>query len=172
MLNKSNIEKILDVIFKYPTTKFTIRELARKTAISAPTAMIIVRTLKKEQIVRELRVATASQISANLESEIYRRKKLVYNIEEIFSSDLIDYLDKIYKNPKAIILFGSYSKGYDIEKSDIDIAILTEEKHKLNLDVFEKKLVRSISIHEITLNKVSEEFKNNLSNGIILKGAI
>ncbi|MBI4154792.1 nucleotidyltransferase domain-containing protein [Candidatus Woesearchaeota archaeon] len=172
MLNKSNTNKILSVIFSYPTTKFTIRELARKTGISAPTAMIIVRTLKKEGIVKELRVATASQVSANLESEVYRRKKLVYNLEEIFLSNLIEYLSETYKDPNAIILFGSYSKGYDIEKSDIDIAVITEEKRKLDLDVFEKKLARKISIHEITLDKISEEFKNNLCNGIVLKGAL
>lgn len=172
MLNKSNIDKILDIIFKYPTEKFTIRELARKVGISAPTAMIIVRTLKKEQIVNELRVATASQISANLESEVYRRKKLVNNIEEIFNSNLIEHLVKMYKDPKAIILFGSYSKGYDTEKSDIDIAIITEEKIKLDLIVFEKKLARNISIHEISLSKVSEEFKNNIYNGIVLRGAL
>ena len=172
MLNKSNIEKILDIIFKYPTANFTIRELGRKAGISAPTAMNIIRSLKKEQIIKESKVATASQISANLESEIYRRKKLVYNLEEIFSSNLIEYLVKIYRDPKAIILFGSYSKGYDIEKSDIDIAVITEEKNKLDLDVFEKKLVRSISLHEITLNKSSEEFKNNIYNGIVLRGAL
>lgn len=172
MLNKSNTDEVLSIIFKYPTTKFTIRELARKTEISAPTAMTIVRILQKEQIIKEETVATASQISANLESETYRRKKLIYNIEEVFSSSLVEYLTKTYKDPRAIILFGSYSKGYDIEKSDIDIAVITEEKHKLGLDVFEKKLARKISIHEITLDKISEEFKNNLYNGIVLKGAI
>lgn len=172
MLKKSNIEKLKEVIFKQPLTKFTIRELARKANIAPPTAMVFVHDLLKEGFVREERVARASQISANFENKLYRRKKQAYNLDSIYSSGLIDYIITEYNDPKAIILFGSYARGDDIERSDIDIAILTSERKNLDLKKYEKTLARTISIHEIQLENVSEEFKNNLHNGIILHGAL
>lgn len=172
MLNKSNIERVLEIIFKQPTTKFTIRELGRKSGITPPTALKIVRMLQKEGIVREERVARASQISANFESPAYRRKKMVYNVDSAFSSGLVDMLVKAYNDPKAIILFGSYARGDDIEHSDIDIAILTTEERRIDFAPYTKVLARSISIHHVQLDKISEEFKNNLCNGIVLWGAL
>lgn len=172
MLRKSNTEKVLEVIFKEPTAKFTIRELARRTEISPPTSLHIVRNLVKEGILQESKVATASQISANFESEAYKRKKKAYNIESIYTSGLIDYLRRVYHEPKAIIMFGSYARGEDVERSDIDIAIITAEEKILDLKQFEKALSRTINIHETALEKVSQEFRNNLYNGVVLYGAI
>ncbi|MBI2135854.1 nucleotidyltransferase domain-containing protein [Candidatus Woesearchaeota archaeon] len=71
----------------------------------------------------------------------------------------------------AVILFGSYSRGEDIEGSDIDIAILTNKKLELNLERYNKKLERHINIHEILVEKISAEFKANLWNGIVLEGS-
>ncbi len=172
MLKKSNIERVLETIFKYPTTRFTIRGLARKVKIAPPTALGIVRALQKEGIIREEKVGRASQVSANFESEKYRRKKQIYNLDALYSSGLVDFLVTAYNDPKAIILFGSFSHGNDIEQSDIDIAVITQEEKVLELTSFERILARRISIHEIKLDKVSQEFKNNLYNGIMLYGAL
>jgi predicted nucleotidyltransferase len=172
MLRKTSTENVLEVIFKEPTRKFTIRELARITDIAPPTALRIVRALIKEEILNEAKVATASQISANLKSETYKRKKKAYNIESTYSSGLLDHLLKLYHEPKAIILFGSYARGEDIERSDIDIAIITAEEKSPDLKHFEKELARTINIHETDLSSASQEFKNNLYNGIVLYGAL
>jgi predicted nucleotidyltransferase len=172
MLNKSNIEKVLEIIFRQPMTKFTIRELGRKAGMTPPTALKIVRLLQKEGIVREERVARASQINANFENLLYKRKKQVFNLDSVYSSGIVDYLAKLYDDPKAIVLFGSYARGDDIERSDIDIVILTKEGKTPELKRFEQVLARKISIHEVQLDKVSEEFKNNLCNGIVLWGAL
>lgn len=172
MLKKSNIEKVLEMIYKFPTTKRTIREMARKTSLAPPTALEFVRLLKKEGFIRKSRVARASQISANLESQYYKRRKRAYNLISIYESGLLDHLIKTYNDPSAIILFGSYSRGEDVEKSDIDLAILTSQHKRLNLHQFEKKLARKVSIHEIEFDRISEELRNNLYNGIVLHGAL
>ena len=172
MLEKSNINKVLAIIFSQPTVKFTVRELARFTKLAPPTVSGFVRELLLEQIIRESHVARASQISANLESISYKRAKVLHNVYSLFNSGLLDFLIDAYEDPKAIILFGSYVRGEDIERSDIDLAILTSKHKNLNIQRFGKQLGRKISIHEITLNNVSEEFKNNLFNGIVLHGAI
>jgi len=69
-------------------------------------------------------------------------------------------------------LFGSYSRGEDIENSDIDIAIIGRKK-QIDLTEFEKILNRKINI--ITFNNFKEIHKNlkeNLFNGITLTGGI
>ena len=72
--------------------------------------------------------------------------------------------------PDVIILFGSASKGEDIEGSDIDLYLQCEEK-KLDLEKYEKELKRKINLFfEKNFNKLSEELKSNIINGDKLKG--
>ena len=68
------------------------------------------------------------------------------------------------------MVFGSYSKGEDISKSDIDVAVVTKKGAKLDLKDFEKYLRRKISIYEIQINDSSKEFLNNLANGTVVYG--
>lgn len=82
---------------------------------------------------------------------------------------LLDYLSENLM-PDCIILFGSASKGEDMKDSDIDLFIQSKEK-KVKLDKFEKKLNRKINIFYCErYEDLSKELKNNIINGIILKG--
>ena len=96
--------------------------------------------------------------------------KKYYNLKTICETGLVRFLRDKYEEPEAIILFGSYSKGEDISKSDIDIAIITKKSLDLDLSKYEKKLKRKISIHEIQIKKAEKEFLNELANGIVLYG--
>ena len=90
-------------------------------------------------------------------------------MRSIKETGLLDYL---YEKcmPDAIILFGSVSKGEDVEESDIDIFMQCKETN-LKLDVFERALSRKIQIHFADdFNKLSKELRNNIMNGIVLKG--
>jgi predicted nucleotidyltransferase len=72
--------------------------------------------------------------------------------------------------PKSIVLFGSYSRGEDIESSDIDIFVECK-KEQVNIIKFNKKLKRNIEIRfKENFNKYPKELKNNIINGIILSG--
>jgi predicted nucleotidyltransferase len=74
--------------------------------------------------------------------------------------------------PNVIILFGSASKGEDLQESDLDIFMECEET-KLNLLKYEKIINRKINIlFNPKFNNLSNELKNNIMNGIILKGYI
>ncbi|MBU4308308.1 MAG: nucleotidyltransferase domain-containing protein [Nanoarchaeota archaeon] len=90
----------------------------------------------------------------------------------LYESRLIDYLKKFYEEPKSIILFGSYSKGLDTEKSDIDICVITDKNDLPDLTIFEKKLNRKINIINSNINNMKKEFKNSLINGNVLEGYI
>ena len=89
----------------------------------------------------------------------------------IYSSGIIEFLVNKY-SPSSISVLGSYSKGEDVEKSDVDIAVITNNKEQADLEKFEKKLNRKVHLLLFETKKTSEEFFNNLINGIIFYGVL
>lgn len=171
MLEKNNTYKLLEVFFDSPGREFHIRELSRITKISAPTILLAVELLEKRGFLITYKKGNLKIVKASSTTAFYRSKR-VRNMEKIYESGLVDYLINKYENPKAVVLFGSFSRGDDIETSDIDIAVLTTAHKELDLKSFEKKLARKISIHEVDIKKISNEFYNNLINGILMEGAV
>jgi predicted nucleotidyltransferase len=163
-------EKIMEVIFAEPEKWIHIRELARKSKTSPNTAKTYVAEEKKKGILKTKKEGNMVLCKANMESENYLIKKRLSNISKIFDSGAIDYLDNYYDHPKAIILFGSYSRGEDISTSDLDIAIITQNKKRPDLSRYEKILKRKIELSLLTNKEISKEFFNNLINGFVLKG--
>lgn len=173
MIDKNSNSIVLGTLFDNPTKEFHARELSRKTGLSIFSVLEAVKKLSKEGLVSVHKKGNMKIVKAVHSTEFIRAKR-IDNLEKIYDSGLVDYLSEPYNKPEAIILFGSYSRGDDIETSDIDIAIITKDRkdHKNNLEKFEKLLSRKISLHEIDLKKISREFHNNLVNGIVLEGAI
>ena len=99
------------------------------------------------------------------------RLKQILNLDNIYSSGLVDRLVEVYHAPDAIILFGSYSRGEDTEDSDIDIAVLTGRKQiDESYAKQEKELKRKLSIKIISPKNITKEFTLSLANGVILYG--
>ena len=172
MIEKSTIEKVLAVFFENPSKDgFHLRELSRITKLSMPTIISTTDKLAKEHLIIKIKGMVMTKVVAYRENEKFTRYKLLHNLEKIYESKIIEFLSKEYHYPKAIILFGSFSRGEDIESSDIDIAILIKRKLNLDLSKYEKTLKKTVNIHEVNMNKISEEFKANLANGIVLEGS-
>ncbi len=171
MLEKNNTDKLLELFFDSPRREFHIRELSRIAKISAPTILLAVEALEKRGFLTTHKKGNLKIVKASSTIAFYRSKR-VRNMEKIYESGLMDYLINEYESPKAIILFGSFSRGDDIETSDVDMAVLTTIHKELDLKSFEKNLARKISVHEMDIKKVSKEFYNNLINGILMEGAI
>lgn len=171
MIEKSTIQKVLNLFFDNPSKEFHLREISRLLKLSMPTIIDTTDILSKEELVKKTKEKVVTKVQANRENVNFARFKRLYNLENIYKSGVIDYISDSYNHPKNIILFGSFSRGDDIEKSDIDIAVFTKKKIDLNLEKYEKFLRKHINIHEIDLDKVSKEFKANLANGIVLDGS-
>ncbi|MEM2131528.1 MAG: nucleotidyltransferase domain-containing protein [Candidatus Woesearchaeota archaeon] len=167
ILFKETTYKIAKLIFNYPNKVFHIRLLEKETKLSTTAVISAIKELKDILIIEKTNITT--NIKANLDSEDYRFYKRILNLNEI--KDLIEYLIDSFGTPETIVLFGSYSRGEDIEKSDIDLLIISKNKPKINLSKFEKDLNRKISLYVFeNLNNSSNEFKNSISNGIVLYG--
>lgn len=169
MLIETNKQRMLAFAFENPTRKIHVRELARELRISAPSVLKNAEELAKRGLLRIERGAL-TVVSANAESREFVRMKRAFNLQSIYESGLVDALAE--SNPEAIVLFGSYSRGEDIERSDIDIAVISGRKISVDPAKFEKKLHRTVSVHEITRTDVSSHFWSNITNGIVLEGAL
>ena len=164
------VNKVLEFFLKNPITTIHLRELARRIDFSSAGCLKSLRLLVKKNFVEEHKTKAISNYKAKISSKFIQLKK-IYNIYSLYDSGLIDFLKEKYEFPEAIILFGSYSRGEDTEKSDIDIVIITSLKKNLDISKFEEKLERKINILELkNLKKAEKEFINNLINGIVLEG--
>ena len=99
---------------------------------------------------------------------LYKKISILF---ELNRCGLVDYLwDKL--SPEAIVLYGSFAKGESIENSDVDLFILGKEKN-VGISEFEKKLNKRIHLFsKESLKEISHELRNNVLNGIILKGYV
>ncbi|MBU1129354.1 MAG: nucleotidyltransferase domain-containing protein [Nanoarchaeota archaeon] len=141
------------------------------TGLSSTGIIKIIKKLKKENLLVSKKEKVTEEVKPTFNNKFYLIKK-IYNIYSLYESRLIDYLKKFYEEPKSIILFGSYSKGLDTEKSDIDICVITDKNDLPDLTIFEKKLNRKINIINSNINNMKKEFKNSLINGNVLEGYI
>jgi len=171
MIEKSTTQRVLAVFFENPSREFHLRELSRLLKLSMPTIISTTDKLAKERLIIKEKGKVITKVTANRDNINFARCKRLHNLELIYNSSLINHLSESYNQPKTIILFGSFSRGEDIEKSDIDVAVITNKKLNLDLSKYENILKKSINLHEINLDKISEEFKANLLNGIMLEGS-
>ena len=150
---------------------FQLREISRKAGIAPPSVKRYLNELEKEGIIlkKKHRIHNYPVYYANRDNEEFRFLKKTDNLLKIRESGLLEYITDTCM-PEVIILFGSASRGEDLKDSDIDLFVISK-KEKINLDKFENRLNRKINIFfSKDLSRLSKELKNNVINGIILKG--
>ena len=170
MIGKNNTQETMEFFFKNPTREVYLRELSRELNLSMPTILAAIEKLRKVQLVIVTKEKAFTNVKANLENKNFFRLKRLSNIEQLYVCGVIDTLE--ITHPQSIICFGSYSRGEDVETSDIDIAIIGGNEKDIALEKFEKELQRKISLHWINPSRISNDFKANLMNGIVLEGAL
>lgn len=171
MITKDNNLKVMELFFKYPYKSFHIRELARLTGLSSTGIIKIVKRLRHEKLLNSKKTRNMEVINPNFDGRFLFMKRL-YNIYSLYDSGLVDFIKVHYELPNAIILFGSYSNGTDSEKSDIDLAIISNKKDMPDFKKFETKLARRVNLHIIDIKNTPKEFINSLANGITLEGFV
>jgi predicted nucleotidyltransferase len=173
MLHNCSIFFVLKVFFLEPTKKHYLKEISLKSKLSHTSVKPILNKLKKEKIILEEQEKKGKRnfpiFFSDLNSENYKKYKKIFNLLEIYN---LEFLKLIEDNlmPKSIVLFGSYSRGEDIETSDIDLFIESKKK-EIDLNKFEKFFNRKINLHfSEKLANYPSELKNSIINGIVLRG--
>jgi len=168
MIRKDIKQTLKEYFFTNPSAKLRVREIERTLRLPLPSVIRYCKKLEQEDILAINKIGNSNFYTAS-RSETYILGKKLYNIKQVYESGLIEYLKVELSNP-AIVLFGSYAKGEDVEESDIDIYIETPSKKQLNLKKFEKFLKRKIQIfRHKNLKEISNpHLANNIINGITL----
>lgn len=172
MIRKNNKLLLQEHFFVNPTSALRVRELERATNLPLPSITRYVKELIREGIVQKKIMGTTTFYTAHRTDERYRAQKILYNLNALHETGLIQHLINHYHNA-PLRLFGSYSRGEDTEDSDIDIYVQTPLE-SVSLATFEKKLKRTVQlftykdIHAIP----NKELANNIVNGIPLNGYI
>ena len=161
---------VLGLFFNQPEGVFHIREIARLLGLHPNTIIKEVKKLAKSGLLEKKRVGNIVQVKANRENRLFFICKRLDNIKRLYNSGLVSHLNRVYNAPEAIILFGSYSRGEDTTKSDIDLAIITKRNLKIELGKYEKILKRRIQIFEMAIEKTDRNMLSSLANGIVLEG--
>ena len=171
MIRKDIKSKIKEYFFMNPTMKIWVRQIERDLKVPFPSVIRYTKELEKDGIIKSTVAPGITLYSADRTSTAFLLEKKLYNLRSLFSSGLVDFLVQELSNP-TIILFGSYARGEDIEKSDIDLYIESTKKEIPSLDKFEKKLQRKIQLFKYKdISKVeNKELANNIVNGITLNG--
>lgn len=159
---------VTEVFFREPTKIHFIKEISRKIKLAPTSVRNHIKYLKKEGIIMEKESSPFNGIAANLNNDKFIFYKRVSNLLSLFKlrEEIINSIA-----PSAIILFGSYSLGEDIEGSDIDIIVLRKTKKQVNFEKFEKELGRKIHITYLNdINELDPSIKENAKRGVIIYG--
>ena len=167
-------EKILVFLLSHPEDRLTIRGVAKKLGKSYTLVYNNIVVLEKKKIIKKQSVPPGQIITLNefapmhifVDIELKRKRELMqkYPWIEVMLEDILAFA----KNPFFILLiFGSYAKGTQTTKSDIDLLIIIQDKKDIKdlEDAFYKtytKVKKALNFVDIN------DFKEMISNINIL----
>src|SRR3989344_3892234 len=149
------LNKCLVWFYSYPRNKIGLTDLAQSINSSKTAAKLVVESLIERHFIT---------------------KKIPYNLSNIYESGILDAVYKVVPSSRAVILFGSYRWGTDVEDSDIDIAVEVVDNHDLqvthlgNIEQLGYRKNVPVNLHLFSRNKVDLNLFANIANGIVLDG--
>src|SRR3989338_1394437 len=127
------LQRVLEVLFRYPEKEFSLSDLAKEAGVAKPHIGAILTSLEQLGFITITRLTKIWRIKANQQSRNFIKSKIIYNLNFIYQSGLVEFLTEHFGNPKSIILFGSFRRGEDFSTSDIDLAIETDETEEYKI---------------------------------------
>ncbi len=176
LLIQTPMQRVIEVLFRYPELEFSLSDLAKEAGVAKPHIGKILAEIELLGFISITKLTKIWRIKANRQNEKFIRSKIVYNLNFMYQSGLVEFLNEYFKYPKAVVLFGSFRKGEDFSTSDIDIAIEMDERETyktLRLETlldFEQAIGRKIQMHLFNRKDVDIHIFNNIANGIVLSG--
>lgn len=157
-----------------------LRGIARPLKVSPTAASNALKDLKDAGLVsvESSKTMNLMSIKLNRDNKKAIEFKRAENLRLIYESGLSDFLYNEFPGCE-VILFGSYSKGYDVwiatkeYGSDIDIAIIGTKEKKVDLTKFDKLLERTINLNFYdSWKNIHKHLKDSILDGITLSGGV
>lgn len=170
MLQKCGYMKTLEVFFREPAKIHFIREVSKKINLAQTSVRNHVKFLFDKGLIIKKKSKPFDGYVSNRENDEFIFYKMIYNLSSL--KPLRDFvIGSLF--PKAIVLFGSYLRGEDIETSDIDLFVLTNSKKEIDFSYFEKILGRKINVlYSKSLGSLDKVMQEKIKNGFVLEGEL
>ncbi len=166
----SGLSKVFEIFVQEPLTIHFIKEISRRINLAHTSVKKHLDNLKEMGFIRREKGERFFGYFAERDREEFLFYKKIFNLINLKKAGVVEEIKKV-NHCVAIVLYGSYFRGEDIEKSDVDLFLLSESKKLPNFFNAEKILRREIHIIvEKDLNNLSSELRNELMNGLVLDG--
>lgn len=136
-LLKSGYEKILKLFYEAKTSRFHLREIARRTSLNENSVSRFLKRLEEEKLLK-------SEKDGNLKKYgIFKNKKvfLLFSFFDVERFEKLPFLrknainyffDKLKEKPIIAVLFGSTAKDSFDHRSDIDLFLIVNERTRID----------------------------------------
>ncbi len=176
LLIETATQRVIRVLCSFPEKEFSLSDLAKEAGVAKPHIGRILDRLLDVNFIEITKLSKIWRIKANQQEFRFIKAKIIYNLDFLYNSGIVELLNVRFENPRAIILFGSFRRGEDLSNSDIDIAIETgtEQEYQVlglkELAEFERAIHRKIQLHVFHRDHIDLNVFNNIANGIVLAG--
>lgn len=130
MLEKYALIKAIQAMTSCPRKSFSVRGLAVEASLSPGAARTALDYMHKKGIVSLKVIGKTYQYRASLENALCRQWKILFNLDKIVGSKIVEETLKKIPQVYSILLYGSFAKGTNDEKSDIDLLVVSHKRTK------------------------------------------
>lgn len=130
MLEQYAVVKAIERITSFPNRSFSVREFAKFSGLSPAMASKALSYMEKERIVSLKTIGKTYQYRADLQNPLCRQWKILFNVQKITETGVVEEAKKEIEDIFSIVLYGSTAKGTNDEKSDVDLLIISHGKKK------------------------------------------
>lgn len=165
----ANKQKVLKFLAENPSQSLMASEVIKSTKISKAGANIALRELVKTDLVKRSTKGKTHLYQVDSRDPLVKQFKVIGSIAKLYP-----LIKKLKNSSQQIILFGSASRGENLENSDIDLFILTraEEEARKTIKKFNHhKKIKAILKNSSSFAKLEREdstFYQEIQRGIIL----
>src|SRR3989344_8214796 len=111
LLIQTGVQKVTELFFKFPEKEFSLSDIGNETGVAKANLGDIINNLEQIDFLTIEKLSKIWRIKANRTNWHFLRNKIVYNLNFVYQSGLIELLYEFYEHPKSIILFGSFRNG-------------------------------------------------------------
>lgn len=170
--------KIIHWFFDYPLKEMSLNDLAATLGIAKTTARKSVFSLVKLGFLKQESLGKVWRIFCDQQHPYNVYLKVPYHLELLYLSGVVQEVVRKISGARSVILFGSYRKGDDTEKSDIDLAVEVVNSVPLKIQPL-TKLKRlgyrkdvDVNLHVFSRKHIDLNLFTNIANGIVLYGLL
>ena len=176
MLERYVLIKAIKAVVAEPNRSFSVRGLSADIGISPGAARTSLDYMHMKGIVSLKTVGKTYQYRADLQNALCRQWKILFNLDIINGSKVIQEIEKRIPNIQSILLYGSFARGTNGEKSDVDLLVVAHNPGKTDLG-FINKLGKEVNISVLSMadwkKKAVQDkvfYENTIYDSIVLAG--